>query len=470
MPLSLLVIDCDDFKEINDRAGHEFGDTLLREIADVLSRSLPDGADAARSRRRRVRGHAPRRGGRRCRDARRSDQERACCRAHGRWFPAADQRRDLDLSVRRPRPDSASARCGSGALRRQERAGRIASPRSVSSPHRRCRQPVEADLTLAEARRRGRSDSSGSVSGRRYRGVEGDRGRGNRGCRVQPPVQGTRLRGRRDRHALRRGSSATSSSTRPSTRFARCHSVTKRRIGSPTSRSRPTCLRTGRPRAISFADGDVDPAEAFILRELGMNAVLMLPLQRCRSPMGARRALRDAASTVHGGRHRRGRVPRRAGRAPARGRGRRRRAAGSDRASTSFRATTRRRARARGRRIAAVAGQRRRSGACDEILLALELERCAGGEARGGRSRRAGSRARGRTQAVPVAPRPADRDSARVDADVLLRLELGETLFARGDCALTSFDRGALQLDRSELLRRRARSASSSDEAALALR
>ena len=48
MPLSLLVIDCDDFKEINDRAGHEFGDALLREVADVLSRSLPEGAEAAR--------------------------------------------------------------------------------------------------------------------------------------------------------------------------------------------------------------------------------------------------------------------------------------------------------------------------------------------------------------------------------------------------------------------------------------
>ena len=48
VPLSLLVIDCDDFKEINDRAGHEFGDTLLREVADVLARALPEGADAAR--------------------------------------------------------------------------------------------------------------------------------------------------------------------------------------------------------------------------------------------------------------------------------------------------------------------------------------------------------------------------------------------------------------------------------------
>lgn len=36
-PLSLLVLDCDDFKDVNDRAGHEFGDALLREVGLVLS-------------------------------------------------------------------------------------------------------------------------------------------------------------------------------------------------------------------------------------------------------------------------------------------------------------------------------------------------------------------------------------------------------------------------------------------------
>jgi hypothetical protein len=45
-------------------------------------------------------------------------------------------------------------------------------------------------------------------------------------------------------------------------------------------------LRTGRPRAISFAEGDVDPAEAFILRELGMNGLLILPLRVAGRPWG----------------------------------------------------------------------------------------------------------------------------------------------------------------------------------------
>lgn len=44
-------------------------------------------------------------------------------------------------------------------------------------------------------------------------------------------------------------------------------------------------LRTSEPRAVSFVHGDVDPAEAFILRELGMNA-LLLPLRVRGRPWG----------------------------------------------------------------------------------------------------------------------------------------------------------------------------------------
>jgi diguanylate cyclase (GGDEF)-like protein len=47
-PLSLIVLDCDDFKDVNDRAGHEFGDALLREVGLVLRDVCPDGASAGR--------------------------------------------------------------------------------------------------------------------------------------------------------------------------------------------------------------------------------------------------------------------------------------------------------------------------------------------------------------------------------------------------------------------------------------
>jgi diguanylate cyclase (GGDEF)-like protein len=47
-PISLVVMDLDDFKEINDRAGHEFGDALLREIGVVLPAAAPADARTAR--------------------------------------------------------------------------------------------------------------------------------------------------------------------------------------------------------------------------------------------------------------------------------------------------------------------------------------------------------------------------------------------------------------------------------------
>ena len=47
-PLSLWILDCDDFKEVNDRAGHEFGDALLREVGHVLAMIVPDIAQAGR--------------------------------------------------------------------------------------------------------------------------------------------------------------------------------------------------------------------------------------------------------------------------------------------------------------------------------------------------------------------------------------------------------------------------------------
>ena len=47
-PLSLIVLDCDDFKEVNDRAGHEFGDALLRELGRVLRSAVAEPGCPAR--------------------------------------------------------------------------------------------------------------------------------------------------------------------------------------------------------------------------------------------------------------------------------------------------------------------------------------------------------------------------------------------------------------------------------------
>lgn len=47
-PLSLLLLDLDDFKQINDSNGHHAGDNALRQIADILGQSLREQDLAAR--------------------------------------------------------------------------------------------------------------------------------------------------------------------------------------------------------------------------------------------------------------------------------------------------------------------------------------------------------------------------------------------------------------------------------------
>jgi two-component system cell cycle response regulator len=41
-PLSLILIDIDDFKGLNDRHGHSVGDIVLRRVADVMTHEIRD--------------------------------------------------------------------------------------------------------------------------------------------------------------------------------------------------------------------------------------------------------------------------------------------------------------------------------------------------------------------------------------------------------------------------------------------
>jgi diguanylate cyclase (GGDEF)-like protein len=275
-PLSLLVIDCDDFKEINDRAGHEFGDSLLREVADVLSRCIPDGAEAARLGGDEFVVMLPGAG---------SDAAEALG-AQTRVL-LADSLTDagyplkISAGVSTYPYDGATAtellRAADQALYAAKAAGkdRVASFRQLTGA--RPALASEPAGTLDGARR-ARNDSTGAVladamaAASSIEAEENADAVYNRLCKALVFVVGvtacsaSRVVGDlivdATEHALREVSLGDEASYRIAD-FPLTAEV----------------LRSGEPRAVAFADGDVDPSEAFILRDLGMNALLMLPVR-----------------------------------------------------------------------------------------------------------------------------------------------------------------------------------------------
>jgi diguanylate cyclase (GGDEF)-like protein len=283
VPLSLLVIDCDDFKEINDRAGHEFGDALLREVADVLEGALPEGAVAARL------------GGDEFvvllpgADADVAEALSGQIRSRlGKGLTEAGFPLRMSAGISTYPFDGAGAptllRAADQALYAAKSFGkdRVASFRDIVRP-----RPAAAGaaVSTAEARRQGVSGGSGSVlvevvaASKAIEAEETIDGVYSRLCKALVFIIGatgclaSRVVGDyvvdATKHALREVSLGDEAAYRIAD-FPLTAEV----------------LRTGEPRVVSFVDGEVDPAEAFILRELGMNALLMLPLRVGGKPWG----------------------------------------------------------------------------------------------------------------------------------------------------------------------------------------
>ena len=283
LPVSLLVIDCDDFKDVNDRAGHEFGDALLHEIARVLERSVPDGAVPARL------------GG---------DEFVVMLPEAG-----ADAAEALGASIRRVLADgltdagfplrisagistypfdgatpSALLRAADQALYSAKASGkdRIASFRDVvrGGP---ATVATESGAAGADSARRGRGEGSiltdvvaASAAIEAEKTVEGIC---NRLCKSLVFVVGATACS-----ASRVVGDFLVDATEHALREVWLGDAAAYRISDfPLTAE---TLRTNRPRAVSFLGDDVDPAEAFILRELAMNALLMLPLQVSGRPWG----------------------------------------------------------------------------------------------------------------------------------------------------------------------------------------
>jgi diguanylate cyclase (GGDEF)-like protein len=276
-PVSVLVIDCDDFKEINDRAGHGFGDSLLVEVARALEGALPPGAEAARLGGDEFVVVLPGAGVDTAQEV--GDTLRALLREGltDAGFPlrisggiatypfdgasasmlvrAADQA--LYAAKERGKDQIASF----GELVRREQSRLVVEPVAEGDAERRARSGRGDGSVLAEAMEAAAAidleHSVDGVCGRLCKGLVFVVGA--TACMASRVVDDLLVDA--TGHALREISLGDDAAYRISD-FPLTSQV----------------LESGEPLAISFLDGDVDPAEAFVLRELDMNALLMVPL------------------------------------------------------------------------------------------------------------------------------------------------------------------------------------------------
>jgi diguanylate cyclase (GGDEF)-like protein len=280
LPLSLIVIDCDDFKEINDRAGHEFGDALLQEVAELLGRAVPPGAAAARLGGDEFVVMLP---GAEADDATEVGARIRAVLAESLTDAGYPLRVSAGISTF-PYDGGTSTmllRASDQALYAAKNAGkdRVASFRDIVRPE----AVFEAQSRTGDQSRRARA--SGAILAEVVAATTAiDRETTaedvcNRLCKSLVFAVGvtacmvSRIAGGHlvdvSRHSLRDVWLGDDAAYRiadfPLTAQA---------------------IETGEPRTVSFLDTDIDPAEAFVLREIGMNALLMLSLEVDGEPWG----------------------------------------------------------------------------------------------------------------------------------------------------------------------------------------
>ena len=282
-PLSVLVIDCDDFKEINDRAGHEFGDALLREVADVLESALPQGAVAARLGGDEFVVMLPG-----------ADADAAEALGERIRTLLADGLTEAGFPLRMSAGSSTYPFDGEGPstlLRAADQAlyaakssgkDRVASFRDAVRPS--AAEPGGTRSSTADDRRRQGGDSGSMLA---------DAVAASKAIDAEATIDGVFSRlckalvfvvGATGCSASRVVGDYVVDATGHALREVSLGDEAAYRIADfPLTAE---VLRTGRPRAVSFVDGEVDPAEAFILRELGMNSLLLLPLRLRGEPWG----------------------------------------------------------------------------------------------------------------------------------------------------------------------------------------
>ena len=272
-PLSLLVLDCDDFKVVNDRAGHEFGDALLRETARALHGLLPDAA--------------------------------SCARVGGDEFVVLLPRTDaaggedagnrLRLGLTRDLADAGfplrvsaglatypfDGAAGSQLLRAADQALYAAKDQGkdrVIGFREAMRGPARSRAAAASRDRR-RTPNHGELP------VVADMAEAAQALWAEETPAALLERLCKTLTFVVGGTGCVASRVVGDVVYdAARHSLRDVHFGDEAAYVisdfplTAEALRTGRSRSVSFLEGDVDRSEAFVLRELGMSCVLLLPL------------------------------------------------------------------------------------------------------------------------------------------------------------------------------------------------